>query len=169
MSIRIVNTNEVNTLQSFARMCFIDAFASLNTQENMALYLKDHLTIEQTKEEIQNKNTRFFFTEQDNQIVAYAKINQHIAQSEQQLSNALEVERIYVHPDWQGRQIGAQLLKHLINLGRIERFDHIWLGVWQENKAAIRFYQRHGFTTFSQHGFYLGNDLQTDLMMKLSF
>jgi ribosomal protein S18 acetylase RimI-like enzyme len=169
MQIRLVRPDEGPILQAFARACFVTAFAPLNTPEDMALYLKDHLTPESIAREMKQPDSRFYFVEKGNELVAYAKINAGIEQTEQALPNALEVERIYVHADWQGKGIGARLLKFLVDLAKKENFNHIWLGVWEENISAIRFYQRYGFRIFSQHDFYLGTDLQTDVMLKYSF
>jgi ribosomal protein S18 acetylase RimI-like enzyme len=44
----------------------------------------------------------------------------------------------------------------------------MWLGVWEENPRAIRFYQKQGFVEFDQHIFQLGEDAQTDILMKLN-
>ena len=45
--------------------------------------------------------------------------------------------------------------------------NYVWLGVWEENLRAINFYKKNGFSEFSKHVFRLGNDEQTDIMMKL--
>ncbi|MFK8104694.1 MAG: hypothetical protein AB8G15_19375, partial [Saprospiraceae bacterium] len=45
--------------------------------------------------------------------------------------------------------------------------SYLWLGVWEENQQAIHFYKKHHFQVFGQHHFQLGDDLQTDLEMKL--
>ena len=45
---------------------------------------------------------------------------------------------------------------------------YVWLGVWEHNKKAIGFYQKHGFVAFDQHIFKLGNDEQTDILMKIA-
>jgi len=44
--------------------------------------------------------------------------------------------------------------------------DYVWLGVWEENPRAIRFYQKNGFVEFDKHIFKLGDDKQIDIMMK---
>ena len=43
---------------------------------------------------------------------------------------------------------------------------YVWLGVWEENPRAIRFYEKNGFVAFDKHIFRLGDDEQTDIMMK---
>jgi ribosomal protein S18 acetylase RimI-like enzyme len=45
--------------------------------------------------------------------------------------------------------------------------NSIWLGVWEKNHNAIGFYTKNGFITFDKHLFLLGDDQQTDLLMKL--
>ena len=169
MQIRLVKENELHQLHDFARSTFVTAFSHLNTAEDMALYLEDNLTLASIERELATAESRFFFGEREGQIIAYSKVNSGQAQSEQQLNNSLELERIYVHEQWQGKGIGAQLLLAMIDLAQDEGYDHIWLGVWEENPAAIRFYQRYGFEIFSQHVFYMGNDLQRDKMLKYSF
>jgi ribosomal protein S18 acetylase RimI-like enzyme len=42
----------------------------------------------------------------------------------------------------------------------------MWLGVWEENPRAIRFYQKLGFVEFGEHIFQLGDDAQRDVLMK---
>jgi len=44
--------------------------------------------------------------------------------------------------------------------------DYVWLGVWEENLRAISFYKKNGFEEFDKHIFKLGDDEQTDIMMK---
>lgn len=41
----------------------------------------------------------------------------------------------------------------------------IWLGVWEQNTAAIAFYERQGFERFGEHVFRIGNDDQTDYLL----
>ncbi len=102
----------------------------------------------------------------DGQIVGYIKLNYSSAQTEFQHENAVEVERIYVLADQQGKKMGNQLLDFAINTAIESNLQYIWLGVWDKNLNAIRFYERNGFKIFDSHPFTLGTDLQTDLLMK---
>ena len=79
---------------------------------------------------------------------------------------ALEIERIYVLGEHHGKHIGKQLLHFAIDIAVDKQFNYIWLGVWEHNNKAIGFYERNGFAVFSSHEFLLGDDRQTDLLMK---
>jgi ribosomal protein S18 acetylase RimI-like enzyme len=51
-------------------------------------------------------------------------------------------------------------------LAQKEGFDTIWLGVWEFNPRAQRFYEKNGFSFVGKHTFVLGTDPQTDLLMQ---
>ena len=53
-------------------------------------------------------------------------------------------------------------------IGKEKGKTYVWLGVWEENHRALQFYEKNGFTVFGKHDFVLGDDVQTDLMMKRS-
>ncbi len=45
-------------------------------------------------------------------------------------------------------------------------FDSIWLGVWEKNFSAIQLYHKRGFEKFGEHTFQMGDDAQTDWLLK---
>lgn len=45
--------------------------------------------------------------------------------------------------------------------------SYVWLGVWENNHRAIKFYSKNGFEKFDTHIFKLGDEEQLDWMMKL--
>ena len=98
--------------------------------------------------------------------VGYIKLNFGSAQKEQEDENALELERIYLLPTQQGNGAGSLLLNAIFEIAKNRKAKYIWLGVWEHNSGAIRFYERHNFVKFGAHNFMLGSDLQTDLLMK---
>lgn len=54
-----------------------------------------------------------------------------------------------------------------MQIARQTNADYVWLGVWEKNPRAINFYKKNGFVEFDKHIFKLGNDEQTDIMMRL--
>ena len=81
-------------------------------------------------------------------------------------TDALELERIYIIKEFQGRKIGQKLLQRAMKIGFERNKAYLWLGVWEKNVDAIRFYQKHGFVKFGTHPYYIGNDKQTDWLMR---
>jgi ribosomal protein S18 acetylase RimI-like enzyme len=66
-----------------------------------------------------------------------------------------------------GQRVGQLLYEQALTLARQAQAEFVWLGVWGENPRVIRFYQKNCFVAFDKHVFKLGDDEQTDIMMKL--
>lgn len=162
-----VTLSQLEELQAISKATFYETFSSLNTEENMKKYLDGQLSLERLSKELQDKNAEFYFAMVGNNIAGYLKLNSGQSQTELQDDKAIEIERIYVLKSFQGKNIGQLLYHKAEDIARKASADYIWLGVWEENSKAIRFYQKNGFVAFDKHIFILGNDEQTDIMMKL--
>ena len=57
--------------------------------------------------------------------------------------------------------------KHALEVARQSGKRFAWLGVWEKNEKAIGFYQARGFRRSGTHDFMLGEDRQTDMIMKI--
>ena len=167
VTIRAVENSEIELLHQLSLNTFVEAFGSQNTTSNMEQYIAEALTLNHIEFEYNSPNSTFFFTEYQSEIIGYLKVNWGDAQTEHQLSEALEIEHIYVISKYQSKGIGALLLNYCLELAGLKKLKHVWLGVWDQNQSAIRFYERHGFVTFSKHKFMLGKELQYDVMMKI--
>ena len=166
--IRKISIEDLDQLQKIGQQTFRETFAKDNTEENMKAYLDTGFSREKLASELDDKNTEFYFAELSNQIIGYLKLNFGNSQTEIQTENAVEVERIYVLKEHQGKKVGQALFDKAIEIGKQKQADYIWLGVWEKNPKAIRFYEKNGFEAFDKHVFFLGEDEQTDIMMKLS-
>ncbi len=133
----------------------------------MAKYLDEGFSFEKLTSELNNENSEFYFAELDNEIIGYLKVNFGQSQTELKDEKALEIERIYVLKEFHGKKVGQLLYEKAMQIARQMHVDYVWLGVWEENQRAISFYKKNGFVEFDKHIFKLGNDEQTDIMMKL--
>ena len=166
ISIQKITINEVEALQAISRLTFYETFAAVNTEENMSRYLENDLSLERLSEELSNPYSEFYLASLENEVIGYLKINCESAQTERKTANSLEIERIYVRKEFQGKNIGQLLLANAFQIAKEKGNENVWLGVWEENKRAIRFYQKFGFEEFDKHIFMLGEDAQTDILMR---
>jgi ribosomal protein S18 acetylase RimI-like enzyme len=58
----------------------------------------------------------------------------------------LKLHKLYVHPDYQRRGLGASMLKHVVVFARGRGFSTLLLAVNKKNPQAIAAYRKHGFT-----------------------
>ncbi|MDF2448253.1 MAG: family N-acetyltransferase [Bacteroidota bacterium] len=160
-----VRKEDVAILCDISRKTFYETFAPFNTEENIQAYLNANLSVTKLLTEINTAGSLFYFIFKNQVLVGYLKLNSGNAQSEPN-TNALEIERIYVLKDYHHQRAGLRLFEKAKSIGLKNQNDYIWLGVWEKNTEAIAFYKKLGFTQFDKHIFILGNDPQTDLMMK---
>jgi len=158
---------DLAALQAIGRKTFVETFADSNSAENLAAYLEEGFSVDKLGAELRNENSQFYFALQKEEVIGYLKVNWGDAQSEKQDPHALEIERIYVLQQYHGTQVGALLYQQALAIAKARKAPYIWLGVWEENPRAIRFYQKQGFVEFGEHIFQLGDDAQRDVLMKL--
>jgi ribosomal protein S18 acetylase RimI-like enzyme len=167
IEIKKATLNDIDQLQKIGRQTFQETFSESNSEENMKNYLEEGFSNEKLTAELNDVNSEFYFATLDNEVIGYLKINFGESQTELKDSNALEIERIYVSKEFHGKSIGQLLYDKAIQIAKLKNADYVWLGVWEENPRAISFYKKNGFVEFDKHIFKLGNDEQTDIMMKL--
>ncbi|MDY3543956.1 GNAT family N-acetyltransferase [Riemerella anatipestifer] len=167
IAIKKVKTNEVELLQEVSKTTFYETFAADNTPENMQKYLDESFSVKCLREELLDEFSEFYFARVNGELAGYLKLNFGASQTELKDSKAIEIERIYVLKAFQGKRVGQALYEYALQVARDRGVDYIWLGVWEQNHKAIRFYEKNGFVAFDKHLFVLGDDLQMDIMMKL--
>lgn len=168
IEIRKVKLADIKRLQTIGKQTFTETFAAYNTAKDMQLYLNNNLSTDKLTEELNNPNSEFYFSLIDNKVIGYLKINYGQAQTELKDRSSLEIERIYVLKEFHGKKVGQALYDKAIALARQINAECVWLGVWEKNPRAIQFYKKNGFVEFDKHIFKLGNDEQTDIMMRLN-
>ncbi|RPE08048.1 GNAT family N-acetyltransferase [Chitinophaga lutea] len=168
MDIQLVRIGpaDVGALQELAGRTFIDAFGGANTAEDMDSYLKTALSETKLREELTNPDSEFYFALVDHVPAGYLKINFAAAQTDLRDEAGIEIERIYVLQQYHGQRVAPALIGKALEIATERKAAYIWLGVWEENARAIRFYEKNGFVPFGTHVFKLGSDEQTDVLMK---
>ena len=82
------------------------------------------------------------------------------------LDNALEIQRIYILKSAKGHGIGSAFMQIAENFASEKKLSTIWFGVWEHNEPAKKFYKSKGYEKFSHHTFVIGDDMQTDFLLK---
>ena len=146
--IRKMTPLDVDLLQQISIETFTDTFGKDNSPEHLAAYLRQ----------------AYAPVSIDQEPAGYLKLNIGTSQSEEMDDHFLEIERIYVRKKFKHQGIGTFLLDTAIEKAKEKQKKAIWLGVWEHNDAALAFYRKRGFTKYSEHVFYMGDDPQTDYL-----
>ncbi|MCB0575174.1 MAG: GNAT family N-acetyltransferase [Saprospiraceae bacterium] len=167
MTIKKVLSEDLETLRALAERTFRDAWQDDNTPENFETYCSRKFSAERFREEYEQPGSEFYLGTVDEKPVAYIKLNLHTSPAEfPDISPAIQLERIYVLQGFQAHQFGARLLEFSEDRAVKTGAQWLWLGVWQKAPRAIGFYEKNGFEIFGVETFWLGDDPQTDWLMK---
>lgn len=167
IEIRLCTPQDLQSLADIASKTFSATFAHLNDPAHFAPYMARAFSLNQIKSELENPATEFYFLFYDNKLAGYLKLNFAEAQSDLNDPQSIEIERIYVLDSFQGLGLGKALFQLSLDKAQSLSLKYVWLGVWEKNTKAIDFYKTRGFYTFDKHPFKLGDDLQTDYLMRL--
>jgi ribosomal protein S18 acetylase RimI-like enzyme len=166
MIIRALSVKDIPALRNLAIKIYEDTFSMSNTKENMEAFINTDYTIEAFEREFKEEGSYYFFAEEDAVPAGYLRLRKSIEAEKYLGENTIELHRIYVDQNFQGKKVGALLMQHALNLAADLKVDWIWLGVWEKNPKAQKFYEQWGFERFSEHIFQMGEESQTDWLMK---
>ncbi len=168
LQIRRGISEDAEVLTSLAVKIFKDTFADdpLNKPEDMHAYISEYMSIEAFREQLGSDGSIFFVAEIDEKMIGYAMLKEHSTEHCVSDENPIELNRLYVSREFHGQGIAAKLMDKCFEIALGKNYHTMWLGVWEFNYRAKRFYEKHGFKKVGDHVFQLGTDAQTDIVME---
>ena len=168
LKIRRGTVEDAKTLAPLAVKIFNDTFAAnpLNKPEDMQAYIWEFMSVAAFEEELTDKDSIFFIAESDGEMIGYAKLKESSPEDSVTDTNPIELCRLYIAHEFHGKGIAEQLMNECFAEATGKNFQTMWLGVWEFNFRAQRFYEKLGFSKVGKHVFQLGSDPQTDLVME---
>ena len=166
MKIKKCSLDDILDLQKICQQTFYETFAEQNSEEDMRKFLDEAYSEKKLKSELENEESETFLAAENQKILGVLKINTGNAETESGFQNSLEIQRIYVLKEAKGLGVGTAFMNLAEKKARELGVSFIWLGVWEKNFPAQKFYTDKGFRKFSEHTFVLGGDSQTDFLMK---
>ena len=172
ITIRTAGREDAAVISVLAAVTFYEAYFEQDEASSLSSYIIESFDKTLIEEDLANPDSKYFLLYLDEKAVGYAKLLRNSTAECIASQNAVELKRIYTLERVWGRGLGAKLLDHCLAAARSENFELLWLGVWEENLRALRFYEKHGFkklgTIIFPYGDYEGTnfvmavDLSTD-------
>lgn len=165
-AIRECTINDLPLLRNISYQTYDDTFRDMNTVSSMIAYLEQAFDIHKLRGELSNSNSVFYFLYSGEELAGYLKLNEYQVQTDINDPGSLEVERIYIIKKFQGQGLGSVLMNKAIETAILRDKHYIWLGVWEKNQKALSFYTGKGFYKMGTHSFFMGEEEQTDYIMR---
>jgi ribosomal protein S18 acetylase RimI-like enzyme len=166
--IRQATSEDAKVLTDLAYTTFWDAFAHhpKNAPDDLNHYMRQAFNQEQIATELAEDKNIFLIADIEGEAAGYSKIIIDNIEPGITAERPIELSRLYSHQKHLGQGVGQSLMDACFERARAEGRDVMWLGVWEYNPRAQRFYEKNGFRVVGSHVFLLGKDPQTDLLMQ---
>jgi len=152
------NVSHAAIIARIGKRSFRNAFEHLfESKVNLLEYLEQTYDPIKLAKSVRKENNVYLLVWHQGEAVGFAKLkknslNRHL------LSNAqLELQKLYVLPEYQGTGAGRLLLLAIKDFATEVKPDYIWLDTHVSNEKAIRFYERNGFRKVGLHRFSIGS------------
>lgn len=166
IEIHLATVEEAPLIADLSRQTFYETFAAYNTRENMDKFMNEQFTRESLVAEAAQPGNIFLLAREGNAPAGYVRMKESDNPEGLEGRRCIEIVRIYAAASVIGKGVGSALMQRCLEIAVSMEKEIIWLGVWEKNQRAIDFYTRWGFEKFGTHIFLLGDDPQTDWLMK---
>lgn len=163
---RLANLDDAAAIRQLSEKTFRDTYTIYNTPENMEAHVAKNFSLEKIESELQESDSQYFIINLEDKIVAFAKLKKDHSTKGLENKHVIEIERFYVDKSLQGQQLGRKLMDFCVEWSVENNFETIWLGVWEQNENAMKFYKKMGFEFLGEHTFVLGTEVQRDFTMQ---
>jgi ribosomal protein S18 acetylase RimI-like enzyme len=152
-------------LAELAARTFRETFEADNSPEDMAAHLALAYGVAQQTRELNDPAYITLLLEDESQLAAFAQVRRNETPACIPEGPAVELYRFYVDRPFLGQGLAQRLMSAVRDTARELGARLLWLGVWEHNPRAIRFYTKYGFRDVGAQIFVVGTDPQTDRIM----
>ncbi|MDZ4714504.1 MAG: GNAT family N-acetyltransferase [Cytophagales bacterium] len=166
LEIRLTTPDDLPELRRVAIETQMDTFGAFNSKENMDAYIQMAYHPKSLAKELNEPGSMNYLARDESELTGFMRLRRN---NEAELwlgKSTIELQRLYVRTIHHGKGIGAALMHVAVDHAVAEKIEWMWLGVWEGNIKAQQFYAKWGFERFSEHVFQMGDDPQTDWLLR---
>jgi ribosomal protein S18 acetylase RimI-like enzyme len=166
--VRDARPEDALQIAELGALIFSTSFGHSVDPDDLRTYLKESYSVEATTADLTSPSKDMIVATngENGEIIGFALLRRGTNDPcIEHLESKIELQRLYVHPDFHGKGVGKSLEAQAEDLARKQMFEYIWLGVWEENHNAIMVYNKIGYKKVGSHDFTTGRTVQKDDVM----
>ena len=167
LSIRKAGISDLQIICALGITTFYEAYCLQDDSKDLANYVLESFSIEQIEKELTDENSTFFIAEADGCAIGYAKLRENSPAECLQNENTVEIQRVYILEKMKGKSVGDYLMRACFDEARRKNYESVWLGVWEQNLAAQKFYRKYDFIKVGELRFPYGETVGINYVLKL--
>jgi GNAT superfamily N-acetyltransferase len=165
LHIRRATPADASLISTLGAETFVASFGAQNMEENIAMHIAKSYGPGVQERELADPDYTYLIAEMDGRPAGYACVKDGDAPACVTGPRPVEVLRFYVLQDYHGLGVAQALMEACAADARQRGGQTLWLGVWDQNPRAIRFYTKWGYEDVGGQTFLLGTDPQQDRVL----
>lgn len=154
ITIKKANDKHIDVLALLGTITYNESHGHyIDDKEDLKKYLETAFSVPKTSEDLKNPENLFYIIYLNKLPIGYAKLRLNSSNDNVDSKKSCQLERIYILNEFIPLKIGQQFLTFLENIANKLQFDTIWLSVYEENRRALRFYQKNDFVNIGKSTF----------------
>ncbi|HMI62950.1 MAG TPA: GNAT family N-acetyltransferase [Puia sp.] len=150
VDIRLMLPEDLDILYKISRDAYSLNFGHHWEEGGLAAYMDKVFSRELLAAELAAPAIHYYVAFVDREPVAFMKLNLHSNLPGADPEKGIELDKLYILPDYKGFGIGGQFLELAFRVAGATGKETFWLAVIDTNTAAMAFYEKAGFRRHSQ-------------------
>ena len=165
VTVRRAEVPEAKMLTGLMRRAFRDAFEHNTRVDDLNAHMNSNFTLQRQQAELSNPGAQTLLAIVNAQPVGYAQIHPGPSPECVNTERTVQMQRFYLLKPFWGTNVANLLMKACIAALSQGSYNAVWLSCWDQNKRALSFYRRWGFSQCGTVPFIVGSDRQTDFIL----
>jgi len=163
--IRQATVDDVDLLCRLGAATFRETYSAISDPREVDEYADANFTREKVLAWFRKPCARTLVATRDDVPAGYAHVRSARVPACVADRKAVELSRLYLLPSAQGTGLGGALLDAAIAEAAALGGATVWLGAYDRNVRALRFYARRGFVRIGTHEFEFGGRIHHDSVL----
>ncbi|MEO8823098.1 MAG: GNAT family N-acetyltransferase [Ginsengibacter sp.] len=147
------NENDAQLLSKLAEQTFIESHGKSAKWEEINNFIEQNYNEPVLEKELQDPRNIFHLLYHSDTVAGYSKMVLDSPYLKSEVKNVAKLERIYLLKEFYHLNLGSTLFEFNADLAKQNNQSGMWLFVWIENRRAIDFYRKKGFSIIGIHDF----------------
>ncbi|WMJ70225.1 GNAT family N-acetyltransferase [Stenotrophomonas sp. 24(2023)] len=156
LSIRRATLADAEALSAIAIATYTETWGDSYPPQDLHDFLQAHYSTVPQQQELADPRSAIWLLHEGDAVVGYLAAGANTLPHADAAEGDIELKRLYVSARHQGSGHGARLMDTFMAWLDHPQRRRLWVGVWEDNLGAQRFYARYGCRKAGEYDFIVG-------------
>ncbi|CAH0242837.1 MULTISPECIES: GNAT family N-acetyltransferase [Stenotrophomonas] len=166
LHIRRATLADVDALSAIAIATYTETWGDSYPPQDLHTFLQDHYGTAPQRVELSDPRSAVWLLLEGETVVGYLAAGANTLPHADARDGDIELKRLYILASHQNGGYGARLMDTFMAWLDQPQHRTLWVGVWEENFGAQRFYARYGCSKAGEYDFIVGDSRDREFILR---